>query len=512
MNGLTYLEHMHQRHGVTAAGQLNSFISRRDGHLLIDDRIDLNDLVHQYGAPLEVAYLPLITRQIADMHAKVAEARDAVQYTGEFYYAYATKANFAEEVVRTALQSGAHYETSAAADIVIAHQLWRQGLLSADRYMFCNGSKDFSYRDAIVALHDAGYDRLIPIVDDLDELAHLISHCRNPLLLGVRARFDIGDVDPDHPGGERFGLTPAEIDSAMAMVTGTPHKIVLYHAMVGSQMEDANLWRIRLGASVDSYAALAARLPDLHFFNFGGGMPTDAYDIGFTFDYQGFLQGVMRAMQTACAEQGVAVPDLVGEFGRYTVASHSVYLMEVGAVKSGRGGAPDWYLLNGSLMVSLPDTLIVEGQQFIVLPLDNWHQPIRPVRLAGRYTCDTDDFYPRPGQPPLLLPMGGERMVIAFFGIGAYQQMLSGRGGAHHCLTPEMRRIIIESEDDALIMRETAPQHLNDIMVTLGYHRDTLEIRQPANAEQPDSRERVNNRPLRMPVRRVVRSWKRTAR
>jgi hypothetical protein len=51
-NGLAYLEHMHQRHGVTAAGQLNSFISRRDGHLLIDDRIDLNDLVHQYGAPL----------------------------------------------------------------------------------------------------------------------------------------------------------------------------------------------------------------------------------------------------------------------------------------------------------------------------------------------------------------------------------------------------------------------------------------------------------------------------
>lgn len=103
-------------------------------------------------------------------------------------------------------------------------------------------------------------------------------------------------------------------------------------------------------------------------------------------------------------------------------------------------------------------------------------------------------------------------MVIAFFGIGAYQQMLSGRGGAHHCLTPEMRRIIIESEDDALIMRETAPQHLNDIMVTLGYHRDTLEIRQPANVEQSDSRERANNRPLRMPVRRVVRAWKRATR
>jgi arginine decarboxylase len=163
-------------------------------------------------------------------------------------------------------------------------------------------------------------------------------------------------------------------------------------------------------------------------------------------------------------------------------------------------------------MVTLPDMLIVEGQQFIVLPLDNWHQPIRPVRLAGRYTCDTDDFYPRTGQPPLLLPIGGERMVIAFFGIGAYQQMLSGRGGAHHCLTPEMRRIIIESEDDALIMRETPPQHLNDIMATLGYHHDTLEIHQPANSEQNHSRERASNRPLRLPPRRVVRPWKRPSR
>lgn len=508
MNDHTYIEHMRQQFGVPADGRLNGFISRRNGQLFLDDRINLNELIQQYGAPLEVAFLPLITRQIEAMHAKVAFARQATQYDGEFVFAYATKANFAEEVVRTALQSGAHYETSASADIIIAHQLWRQGILANDRYMFCNGSKDIVYRDAMIALREAGYERIIPIIDDLAELDYLIRHCTQPLMLGVRARFDIGDVDADHPGGERFGLTSNEIQHAIQMLQHTPHQLVLYHAMVGSQMEDAQAWQVRLGASVDAYAALAAQLPDLRFFNFGGGMPTDAYAIDFVFDYQGFLQGVMRTMQHACTRVGVAVPHLVGEFGRYTVASHSVYLMEVGAVKAGRGGAPDWYLLNGSLMVSLPDTLIVEGQQFIVLPLDDWHLPVRPVRLAGRYTCDTDDYYPRSGQAPLLLPVSGERSVLAFFGIGAYQQMIAGRGGAHHCLTPEMRRIIIEYEDDTLVLRDTPAQHLNDIMVTLGYHRDTIELRRNATTESADRTTRV----VRMPARRYVRPMRRMPR
>jgi len=506
LNGTTYIDHLAHRYGVQPEGALNAFISRHDGQLYLDERVCLNSLAEQYGAPLEVSFLPLITKQIVQMHTYAEAARLAAGYQGSFVYAYATKANFAEEVVRTALQSGAHYETSSAADIIIAHQLWRQGVLRADQYMFCNGSKDLGYRKAILALREAGHEQLISIVDDLDELAYLSSHCQVPMQFGVRVRFDIGDVDPDHPGGERFGLTHSEIDSAVAMLVGTQHSIVMYHAMVGSQIEDAHVWKIQLSSAVDRYAALAHRIPTLRMFNFGGGMPTDSYQLDFQFDCQAFLQTLMSALVDACAQYGTPHPELVGEFGRYTVGSHTVYLMEVGAVKPGRGGAPDWYLLNGSLMVSLPDMLIVEGQQFIVLPLNEWHLPTRPVRLAGRYTCDTDDFYPRPGQPPLLLPNGGEGTILAFFGVGAYQQMLSGRGGAHHCLTPEMRRITIEADGDELVVRETPPQHLSDIMSLLGYNNATLDLgvrRDEQNAE------RSIVRSFRMPVKRSARMWKR---
>jgi arginine decarboxylase len=512
----TYLNYLRDRYGIESDGRLTDFLSRRDGRLLLADQIDLNAMIARYGAPLEIAYCPLITEQIERMQGWAAAARRRAGYEGAFLYAYATKANFAEEVVRTALASGAHYETSATADVLIAHYLWRQGVLPEDRLIFCNGSKEDAYVDAIVALREAGYARVVPILDDLRELEALIERCHAPLLLGVRERHALEMVDAAHSGGERFGLTPAEIEQAAARLEGTPHRLVVYHAMVGSQIEDVDGWMARLARSAEAYCRLRRRVPTLQAFNFGGGMPTSAYALDFSFDYEGFLGRLMEQLAAVCASYDVPQPDIIGEFGRYTVASHSLFLMQVGAVKegqpstsSGHGGtAAPWYLVDGSMMVALPDSLIVEDQQFIVLPLDRWEAPARAARLAGRRTCDSDDVFPRPSQSPLTLPADAAGMVVAIFGVGAYQQMISGRGGAHHCLNPEMRRIIIErdpglsGDGDALVVREIAPQSLGAIMGMLGYAREPLEPparRTPAPA--PVER-RIAREPARAGARR----------
>jgi arginine decarboxylase len=207
----TFLGQFQDRFDMTADGAITDFLSRREGHLLLGDQIDLNALVARYGAPLEVAYCPLITKQIERMQGWAAEARKRSGYQAPFLYAYATKANFAEEVVRTALNSGAHHETSAAADVVIAHQLWRQGTLPDDRLIFCNGSKDRTYIAAIVALRRAGFANLMPILDSIEELDQLLAGASGPWMFGVRARFAPEVIDPAHPGSERFGLTQAEI-------------------------------------------------------------------------------------------------------------------------------------------------------------------------------------------------------------------------------------------------------------------------------------------------------------
>lgn len=477
----TYASYMQERYNRASEGPLTDFLSRRNGQLYLGDRINLNDLARRYGAPLEVVYCPQITTQVERMHAWAAQARRQAAYSGTFLYAYATKANFAAEVVQTALAAGAHYETSAATDVEIAHYLWQQGILPHDRLICCNGSKEPNYLAAIWNLRLDGCTNVIPIIDDLDELAALRS-CPLPMQFGVRERA-AGNRDGRHPGNDRFGLTAAEIDQVVEQLQDTPHRLVLYHAMIGSQVEDRAHFLAMLRESVMAYCRLRQRVPTLRYFNFGGGVPTSAYNLDFEFDYVEFLTALMHEVRATCAAFAVPMPDLIGEFGRYTVATHSVYLFEVGQVKAGQPGEADWYLINGSMMVSLPDSLLVDDQQFIILPLDHWDQPVRPVRLAGRRTCDSDDVYPRPAQAPLLLPQNGVGMILAVCGVGAYQQMISGRGGAHHCLSPEPCRIVISERAGMLVTRTTPAQDRAGIMRLLGYQPQRLPVPLPVAAE-----------------------------
>src|SRR6266545_1559794 len=210
----TFLDHL--RPHLDAGGRLNDFLEIRGGRVIFASALDLLDLVERHGAPLEVAFCPLIARRIREMQAHFAAARARAGYHGELVYAYATKANFAEEVVRTAVMSGAHYETSSAFDVRVAHRLWQSGVLPADRFVFCNGSKERPYLDAILDLRQAGCANVVPILDDPQEFEALASYPR-PLLLGVRERKDPGDLaEGTTYGYDRFGMLPDELAALAA--------------------------------------------------------------------------------------------------------------------------------------------------------------------------------------------------------------------------------------------------------------------------------------------------------
>ncbi|MCU0494103.1 MAG: arginine decarboxylase [Chloroflexaceae bacterium] len=481
LNKQTFAEHIYSRYRRPIEGELTDFLSRRNGELYLGDQINLNELARRYGAPLEVVYTPQITAQVRRMQGWAAQAQQQAEYGGAFLYAYATKANFAAEAVQTALEAGAHYETSAAADVEIAHYLWQQGIIPHGRLICCNGSKETNYLAAMLNLRADGCSSVVPILDDLDELETLVQS-ELPFQFGVRERA-AGNRDGTHPGNDRFGLTADEIDQAATRLAGTRHELVLYHAMIGSQIEDEGHFLATLRESVTAYCHLRQRVPTLRYFNFGGGMPTSGYALDFQFDYARFLTMLMMTIRDTCAEFDVPMPDLIGEFGRYTVATHSVYLFEVGKVKPGQPGEPDWYLLNASMMVSIPDSVLVENQQFIILPLEGWDAPTRPVRLGGRRTCDSDDVYPRPHAEPLQLPDSGAGTVLALFGIGAYQQMISGRGGAHHCLSPEPQRIIIREVNGRLVSDYVPQQDRATMMGLLGYK--PAQVSEPLTLEWP---------------------------
>lgn len=126
----------------------NAWLSARAGRLYFDD-LDLAQLFvggrqdqglgKTLPSPLEIVYLPIIRQKIERMQRIFAEVSAQVGYTGRFYYAYASKANAAEEVVRTALDAGAHYETSSAVDVEIARLMIAADHLPPERMVIHNG-------------------------------------------------------------------------------------------------------------------------------------------------------------------------------------------------------------------------------------------------------------------------------------------------------------------------------------------------------------------------------------
>jgi arginine decarboxylase len=179
-----------------------------------------------------------------------------------------------------------------------------------------------------------------------------------------------------------------------------------------------------------------------------------------------------------CAEYGIEQPDLVGEFGRYTAAAYGFDFYKVVVSKPSHRADVGWYVIDGSLMSSLPDSWALK-QQFIVLPLNGYDRPVRKVWLSG-LTCDSDDIY-RSGEeddtvvlPDIATMEDGEELVIGVFMTGAYQDLLSGIGGVHHCLLPEPSELVIEPALDGkgyTYTRSVPSQSVHAMASLLGYHK-----------------------------------------
>jgi arginine decarboxylase len=125
-------------------------------------------------------------------------------------------------------------------------------------------------------------------------------------------------------------------------------------------------------------------------------------------------------------------------------------------------------------MVALPDSWGI-GQKFIVLPLNGFARTTQQAWLGG-LTCDSDDVYRENGDPGYLtLPATdpAEPLYLGFFCTGAYQEMLSGVRGVHHCLLPEAKELIIERDPATGIehRRVMAAQPSDVVLAALGYGR-----------------------------------------
>lgn len=459
--------------------KFNEYLKAREGRLFYED-LDLAQLFlgdrqdqglgNTLPSPLEIIYLPKIREKIETMRHIFAEVSDEIGYEGQFHYAYASKANAAEEVIRTTLGAGAHHEMSSPVDVEIARFMISEGLLPPKRMVIANGFKPPGtiYDDKLIQFKGE-HDNLIPVIEDLSELPPLINS-QLSFEVGLRQKSyghhkNQAAMDAAH---SRFGMDTATIQQAATKIAETPNlTLKLYHAMVGSQITDRDDFLTWLKPTMEIYARLRKDHPSLSIFDFGGGMPIPM-TLDFDFDYHGFVRRLLTTLQEICHAHDVPAPDVMGEFGRYTTSEHGAHLFKVTSVKENNSRLP-WYIINGSIMTSFPDSWAL-SEHFIVLPLNHLDKPFRQVHLGGM-TCDSDDIYPpKHSASPLYLPVATEDLYIGFFSIGAYQEMLGGVRGSKHCVLPEANELIIDRDSHGQYQFQLLPgQTTNDVLANLGY-------------------------------------------
>jgi len=461
----------------------SQYLSAENGHIYLDG-FDLSALftetlpgqADKVPSPLEVVYLPIIRHKIQALMQAFSSARSAIGYQGDFLYAYASKANAAEEVVRTIVETGVNYEISSWVDVQIVHNFRRTGKILDDVWIIANGFKPSGslYMNQLIELQ-AHRGAVIPVVENMLEIPALIQS-RIPFDVGVRLKSygmhtDLAAMDA---ANSRFGMDSNTIVDAVVQIEQAENlKLRLFHAMIGSQITDEAAFVEHLTPAIELYAKIRQTSPDLTIFDFGGGLPV-AMTLDFEFDYARFAKALLRRMQEVCARYDVPVPDIMGEFGRYTVAEHGVHIFKVITVKDNASALP-WYIIDGSVMSSFPDIWAL-GEHFVVLPLNHLDGAFQAAQIGG-ITCDSDDVYPpNSSQSSLYLPVNAEELYIGFFNVGAYQEMLGGVGGSKHCVIPEADEIIIDKNTDGTFSFEWLHgQSAEKVLQNLGYKRKVIE-------------------------------------
>jgi arginine decarboxylase len=448
----------------------NEFNLREDR--LFFHGIDLMRLINEYGTPLKFNYLPQVSNNIQRAKGWFREAINNLGYAGNYYYSYCTKSNHFSFVLDEVLKNDVHLETSSAFDIDIIKNLYDQGKIANGQYVICNGYKPEPYIDNIIDLINAGNLKVIPVVDNTDELERILAKTDKEISIGVRI------ASEEEPKFEfytsRLGIRYREIvPYYKAFLKENPKvKVKMLHFFINTGINDTAYYWNELTKCLRVYSDLKKMCPELDSLNIGGGFPIKK-SLAFDFDYAYMVREILTQVKRVCTDNDIPEPHIFTEFGSFTVGESGGAIFSILHQKH-QNDREKWNMIDSSFMTNLPDTWAI-NQRFIMLPINRWNEDYERVLLGG-LTCDSDDYYnSEQHSNAIYLPKFDKKNVlyIGFFNTGAYQETIGGFGGLKHCLIPEPKHILIRRDENGKISTElfSEEQTAADYLKILGYSK-----------------------------------------
>ena len=432
--------------------------------------IDLMRLIDEYGTPLKFNYLPQISNNIQRAKGWFREAMHNLGYGGNYHYSYCTKSSHFSFVLDEVLKNNVHIETSSAFDIDIVRNLYNSGKLTDGRYVICNGFKTANYIKNIADLIDDGKLNVISVVDNIQELQHLLDSTDKEINIGIRI------ASEEEPKFEfytsRLGIRYREIvPFYKAMLQDNPRvKVKMLHFFINTGINDTAYYWNELTKLLRIYCDLKKVCHSLDSLNIGGGFPIKK-SLAFDFDYAYMVREILTQVKRVCMDNDIPDPDIFTEFGSFTVGESGGAIFSILHQKQ-QNDREKWNMIDSSFMTNLPDTWAI-NQRFILLPINRWQDDYERVLLGG-LTCDSDDYYnSEQHSNAIYLPKFNKDkpLYLGFFNTGAYQETIGGFGGLKHCLIPEPKHILIKRDENGKLQTEifSEEQTAEDYLKILGY-------------------------------------------
>ncbi len=431
--------------------------------------IPLKKVLDKYGTPLRITYLPKISENIQNANQWFENAIKKHNYKGDYTYCYCTKSSHFEFVLNQVLDSGSQIETSSAFDMKIVKSLHEKGKLNKEALIICNGFKRPLYTQYITEMINDGFENCIPILDNLNELDEYKKEIKKKFQIGIRVAAD------EEPNFEfytsRLGIRYSEIMSYYKKkIKGTKAKLKMLHFFINTGIKDTAYYWSELSRFMYQYCELKKVCPELDTVDIGGGFPIKN-SLTFEYDYQYMVDQIIENIKWICDKNNVPVPNIITEFGNYTVGESGAFFYSILDQKQ-QNDKELWYMIDGSFITHLPDTWGL-NQKFILFAISKWDHPFHKVNLGG-LTCDSMDYYNSETHfSEVFLPLieEDEKLYVGFFNTGAYQESLGGYGGIQHCLIPAPKHLLIDKDENGeftyeLFAEEQTHEHMLNI---LGY-------------------------------------------
>ena len=482
----------------------NYFHYDEKGHLWVGD-LRIVDAVALYGTPLKIFDMTVVETRCQQWQELTEKAAKKVGYQGGFEYFYATKANPMVELLETVIQSGWGIETSSAQDLDNLHWLVRNGRVDVKKIkVICNGFKlppqylgnpsvpetvrskvifdtdprtidyteQHSYAEYICLLRLLGVN-IEPMLDS-GEINFFGQRNEIPEMeVGLRMKF--GQVKNDSELEKlvsRHGMSWEKIQQNAQRIDKIPHlHLTTLHAMVGAaEIIPVETFIDCLTFAAEKYFILKRNHPELTGLDIGGGIPP----MSSNYDYEKLLTLFLSKVKKLAEKEGSTEPKIIFELGSFVASEAAMNVVKVIQFKI--NGADKWAIINSGLMADIPDILMIK-KKFDVIAANNANNPAEEV-IIGDITCDHDGRYPT-------IEMGGKvliphtdlgnnwPLIIVFNDTGAYQDALSGEGGAHHCLLPEEGSLFIRRKNGKVHTNFIARQTSSELRQLLGYSNST---------------------------------------